>query len=147
MKSSRHAELIELVYRRRTPIAVAPCARPSGPACCLGSPDMYRGVAGRLVTEAGRVRRGVERAAFGPRLRRFSGAKDEAQPPFDRSLLRFLVCPLSKRPLRYEPETSELINDELGIAYPIVDGVPNMIPQEARLIQKDTDVSTTPAQG
>lgn len=49
--------------------------------------------------------------------------------------------------LRYEAETNELINEELGIAYPIVGGIPNMIPQEARLIQKDTDTSTTPTQG
>lgn len=44
---------------------------------------------------------------------------------------------------RYEAKTNELINEELGIAYPIVGGIPNMIPQEARLIQKDTDPSTT----
>ncbi|NXA11318.1 PREY protein, partial [Sapayoa aenigma] len=52
------------------------------------------------------------------------------------SLLRFLVCPLSKRPLRYEEATNELINEELGIAYPIVDGIPNMVPEAARMTQK-----------
>ncbi|XP_009069801.1 PREDICTED: protein preY, mitochondrial, partial [Acanthisitta chloris] len=52
------------------------------------------------------------------------------------SLLRFLVCPLSRRPLRYEEATNELINEELGIAYPIIDGIPNMIPQVARMTQK-----------
>ncbi|KAM8891436.1 protein preY, mitochondrial [Spinachia spinachia] len=108
---------------------------------------MYRGVVGRLVTEAGRAPRVVNHAALGLRLRSFSGVKDEEQPPFDRSLLRFLVCPLSKGPLTYKPETNELINEELSIAYPIIDGIPNMIPQEARLIQKDPAVSTTPAQG
>lgn len=40
-------------------------------------------------------------------------------------------------PCRYKSETNELINDELGIAYPIIDSIPNMIPQDARLIQKD----------
>jgi uncharacterized protein YbaR (Trm112 family) len=35
-------------------------------------------------------------------------------------------------PLRYEASTNELINEELGIAYPIIDGIPNMIPQAAR---------------
>ncbi|XP_012368857.1 protein preY, mitochondrial-like [Octodon degus] len=56
------------------------------------------------------------------------------QPPraFDPALLEFLVCPLSKKPLRYEASTNELINEELGIAYPIIDGIPNMIPQTAR---------------
>ncbi|XP_020790909.1 protein preY, mitochondrial [Boleophthalmus pectinirostris] len=69
--------------------------------------------------------------------------QNTVQPPFDASLLDVLVCPLSKKPLRYEAETNELINDELGIAYPIVDGIPNMIPQDARLIKKTPE---TPAQ-
>ncbi|NXL87488.1 PREY protein, partial [Alectura lathami] len=56
--------------------------------------------------------------------------------PLEPSLLRFLVCPLSKRPLRYEESTNELINEELGIAYPIIDGIPNMIPEAARKIQE-----------
>ncbi|CDQ87605.1 unnamed protein product, partial [Oncorhynchus mykiss] len=47
---------------------------------------------------------------------------------FDTSLLEFVVCPLSKKQLRYEVNTNELINEELGIAYPIFDGIPNMIP-------------------
>uniref|UniRef100_A0A8C3RGS9 Protein preY, mitochondrial n=1 Tax=Cyanoderma ruficeps TaxID=181631 RepID=A0A8C3RGS9_9PASS len=57
------------------------------------------------------------------------------QPP-EPSLLRFLVCPLSKRPLRYEEATNELINEELGIAYPIIDGIPNMVPEAARMTHK-----------
>ncbi|NXG46874.1 PREY protein, partial [Psilopogon haemacephalus] len=56
--------------------------------------------------------------------------------PLEPSLLRFLVCPLSKRPLRYEEATNELINEELGIAYPIIDGIPNMIPEAARTTKK-----------
>ncbi|KAM3608749.1 uncharacterized protein V6R79_004001 [Siganus canaliculatus] len=77
----------------------------------------------------------------------FSDVKDGVQPPFDTALLDFLVCPLSKKPLRYEAKTNELINEELGIAYPITDGIPNMIPQEARLIQKDSSApSSTPAE-
>ncbi|XP_064917627.1 protein preY, mitochondrial isoform X1 [Columba livia] len=56
--------------------------------------------------------------------------------PLEPSLLRFLVCPLSKRPLRYEEATNELINEELGIVYPIIDGIPNMIPEAARTTQK-----------
>lgn len=56
--------------------------------------------------------------------------------PLEPSLLSFLVCPLSKRPLRYEEATNELINEELGIAYPIIDGIPNMIPEAARMIRK-----------
>nr|XP_061783875.1 protein preY, mitochondrial-like isoform X1 [Nerophis lumbriciformis] len=70
-------------------------------------------------------------------LRTFTDSKT-----FDSSLLDFLVCPLSKKTLRFDEKTNELINDELGIAYPIIDGIPNMIPQEARLLEK-----TSPAQG
>ncbi|KAJ1206131.1 hypothetical protein NDU88_001540 [Pleurodeles waltl] len=73
--------------------------------------------------------------------RAVSGAsKDtgERQKGFDLSLLDFLVCPLSRKPLRYEEATNELINEDLGIAYPIIDGIPNMIPQDARMIQRET---------
>uniref|UniRef100_G1KN07 Protein preY, mitochondrial n=2 Tax=Anolis carolinensis TaxID=28377 RepID=G1KN07_ANOCA len=66
-----------------------------------------------------------------------NGGQQEPKPPFDASLLQILVCPLSKKPLRYEESTNELINEELGIAYPITDGIPNMIPQAARMIGKD----------
>ncbi|KAF7225110.1 transcript variant X1 [Nothobranchius furzeri] len=113
---------------------------------------MFRNVVSRLVTETFRFDRHVKRAAFRPSLtsarvpvRSLTDAKDEVQPPFDSSLLDFLVCPLSKKPLRYDANTNELINEELGIAYPIIDGIPNMIPQEARLLQKDTDASNPPA--
>ncbi|XP_051979084.1 protein preY, mitochondrial-like [Xyrauchen texanus] len=62
------------------------------------------------------------------------GLKDSQA--FDVSILEFLVCPLSKKPLRYDEKSNQLINEELGIAYPIIDGIPNMIPQDARMIQK-----------
>ncbi|KAM6076131.1 protein preY, mitochondrial-like [Chlamydotis macqueenii] len=65
-----------------------------------------------------------------------SGSSSSSAQPLEPSLLRFLVCPLSKRPLRYEEATNELINEELGIAYPIIDGIPNMIPEAARTTRK-----------
>ncbi|XP_068595692.1 protein preY, mitochondrial [Brachionichthys hirsutus] len=108
---------------------------------------MFRNVLGRLVTEAVRNPRYVKGSASVQRItpfvvfRGFSDVKDGAQQPFDTSLLDFLVCPLSKKPLRYDSETNVLVNEELGIAYPIVDGIPNMIPQEARLLQKDPPTS------
>lgn len=40
-------------------------------------------------------------------------------------------------PLRYEASTNELINEELGIAYPIIDGIPNMIPQATRMTHEN----------
>ncbi|KAL4004015.1 protein preY, mitochondrial [Oreochromis aureus] len=112
---------------------------------------MFKNVLSRLLTETFFVERNVRHtpllrgvAAVCAPVRSFTDVKDEAQPPFDAALLEVLVCPLSKKPLRYEPKTNELINEELGIAYPIIDGIPNMIPQEARLIRKDA--SDTPAQ-
>ncbi|KAM8938940.1 protein preY, mitochondrial [Pelodytes ibericus] len=68
---------------------------------------------------------------------RFAEQQPRDSTEFDPQVLQYLVCPLSRKPLRYEEATKELINDELGIAYPIVDGIPNMTPQDARMIQKD----------
>ncbi|XP_041651718.1 protein preY, mitochondrial [Cheilinus undulatus] len=114
---------------------------------------MIRNVLGRLVTTV-HVHRYTNKVPLIPKVnpssvsvRSLSGVKDDVQQPFDTSLLEFLVCPLSKKPLRYDANTNELINEDLGIAYPIVDGIPNMIPQEARLIQKDADTPATPTQG
>lgn len=64
--------------------------------------------------------------------RRSVGRSEGAQGAFDPALLEFLVCPLSKKPLRYEASTNELINEELGIAYPVIDGIPCMVPEAAR---------------
>lgn len=58
--------------------------------------------------------------------------------PFDETILEVLVCPVSKKPLRYDKEKNELVCEESGIAYPIVDGIPNLVPQDARIINKDT---------
>ncbi|XP_029909229.1 protein preY, mitochondrial [Myripristis murdjan] len=112
---------------------------------------MFRHVLCKLATETGRIQLSVRHApvlravaSASVPLRGFSDGKDEAPPPpVDAALLQLLVCPLSKQPLRYEPETNELINEELGIAYPITDGIPNMIPQEARLIRKDAPAEPT----
>ena len=52
----------------------------------------------------------------------------------DQTLLDILVCPVSKKPLDYDKETNELISIEAGLAYPIKDGIPVMLPEEARKI-------------
>ena len=51
---------------------------------------------------------------------------------FDPAMLDKLVCPLTRTPLRYDPDAQELISDEARIAYPIRDGVPVMLIEEAR---------------
>jgi uncharacterized protein YbaR (Trm112 family) len=50
----------------------------------------------------------------------------------DPRLLEVLVCPLTKIPLRYDREKQELISDQAGLAYPIRDGIPIMLVEEAR---------------
>lgn len=50
----------------------------------------------------------------------------------DPNLLQTLVCPLTKEPLRYDKSAQELISDRAKLAFPIRDGVPIMIPEEAR---------------
>ncbi|XP_075898904.1 protein preY, mitochondrial [Nelusetta ayraudi] len=114
---------------------------------------MFRNVLGRLVTGTTRVHRYAKSAPVNQRTavasvraRGLSDVTDEVSQPFDTFLLEVLVCPLSKKRLRYEAATNELINEELGIAYPIIGGIPCMIPQEARLIQKDADTSATPTE-
>lgn len=82
---------------------------------------------------------GAARRLHSERALRSAGGSGKAGPASgtpDPALLDLLVCPLSKKPLRYEASTNELINEELGIAYPIIDGIPNMIPQAARMIQQ-----------
>ena len=59
------------------------------------------------------------------------------QAPIDPRLLEILVCPLTKGPLEYDREASELISRKAGLAYPIRDGIPIMLVSEARLL-KDT---------
>ena len=55
----------------------------------------------------------------------------------DRKMLEILACPLTKGPLRYDAEAGELISESAGLAYPIRDGIPIMLPQEARAIDDD----------
>ncbi len=50
----------------------------------------------------------------------------------DPRLLEILVCPLTKSKLEYDREKSELISREAGLAYPIRDGIPIMLVDEAR---------------
>jgi uncharacterized protein YbaR (Trm112 family) len=54
------------------------------------------------------------------------------QTPVDPRLLEILVCPLTKGPLTYDRERNELVSAQAGLAYPIRDGIPIMLPDEAR---------------
>jgi uncharacterized protein YbaR (Trm112 family) len=50
----------------------------------------------------------------------------------DPKLLEILVCPLTKATLHYDRERQELVSKRAGLAYPIRNGIPIMLPDEAR---------------
>jgi uncharacterized protein YbaR (Trm112 family) len=55
----------------------------------------------------------------------------------DPKLLEILVCPVTKGPLIYDRERQELISKRAGLAYPIRDGIPVMLPEEARNLDEN----------
>ena len=60
-----------------------------------------------------------------------------AEREVDPRLLEILVCPLTKAPLRYDRATRELLSDQAGLAFPIRNGVPIMLVDEARRLDDD----------
>lgn len=50
----------------------------------------------------------------------------------DPALLEILVCPVTKARLTYDEATQELVSPAAGLAYPVRDGIPIMLPEEAR---------------
>lgn len=50
----------------------------------------------------------------------------------DPKLLEILVCPVTRGPLTYDRDAQELISRSAGLAYPVRDGIPIMLPEEAR---------------
>ena len=53
----------------------------------------------------------------------------------DPKLLEILVCPLTKAPLEYDAARQELVSRKAKLAFPIRDGIPIMLPEEARKIE------------
>jgi uncharacterized protein YbaR (Trm112 family) len=60
----------------------------------------------------------------------------EKRSAIDPKLLEILVCPLTKGPLEYNRERQELISRSARLAYPIRDGIPIMLPEEARKLDE-----------
>ena len=56
------------------------------------------------------------------------------QVKYDRKMLEALVCPLTQDTLEYNEENQELISKSAGLAYPIREGIPIMLADEARLL-------------
>jgi len=64
-------------------------------------------------------------------------SEQSGQRRLDPKLLEILVCPLTKTTLAYDAERQELISRAAGLAYPIRDGIPIMLVEEARSLDKD----------
>jgi hypothetical protein len=64
----------------------------------------------------------------------------------DPKLLELLACPLTKGPLAWDPERGELISRVAKLAYPVRDGIPIMLPSEARTLSAE-DVLAPPRLG
>lgn len=83
-----------------------------------------RGLVNRLLVETKEMMMSEEMTsdAYAPRL-------------VDPKLLEILVCPLCKGPLVYDAQAQELISEKSGLAYPIRDGIPIMLVDEARRLE------------
>ncbi len=62
---------------------------------------------------------------------------DQSETPttgaaLDPALLDLLICPLTKGPLRYDRARNELVSEQAGLAYPVRDGIPIMLVDDAR---------------
>ena len=57
--------------------------------------------------------------------------------PLDKDLIKILVCPITKSKLIYDETNDELISKEAGLVFPIINGVPILIIDEARNLKKD----------
>ena len=55
----------------------------------------------------------------------------------DKKLLSILVCPVTKAPVEYDNEKQELVCKASGLAYPVRDGIPVMLENEARQLSAD----------
>lgn len=56
----------------------------------------------------------------------------------DPKLLELLVCPLSKGVLSFDADRSELVSKSAKLAFPVRDGIPIMLPSEARVLEDDS---------
>jgi uncharacterized protein YbaR (Trm112 family) len=62
--------------------------------------------------------------------------KMNGEQPVDPKLLELLVCPITKQPLIYDSKARELVSKAAGLAFPIRDGVPVMLEDEARRLDE-----------
>ena len=55
-------------------------------------------------------------------------------------LLKIIVCPVTKKELKYDRQSQELISEEAGLAFPVKDGIPILLVDKARKINKENYV-------
>jgi uncharacterized protein len=66
---------------------------------------------------------------------RMNASPERPEATVDPKLLDILVCPLTKGPLEFDAAKQELVSRSAKLAYPIRDGIPIMLPEEARKIE------------
>jgi len=66
------------------------------------------------------------------------------KPTIDVKMLELLACPLTKGPLVWDAERQELVSRLAKLAYPVRDGIPVMLPSEARSIDPDAAPAARP---
>lgn len=59
-----------------------------------------------------------------------------------KTLSEILVCPLTKQPLRFCEKTGSLISDEIGVSFPIVDGIPRLVPKDGKILEDEGSSQT-----
>lgn len=64
----------------------------------------------------------------------------------DVKMLELLACPLTKGPLVWDAERRELVSKVAKLAYPVRDGIPVLLPSEARTIDPDTELAERPTE-
>jgi len=65
-----------------------------------------------------------------------ASGKPRKKTEIDPKLLELLVCPVTKTTLTYDADAQELISRVAKLAYPIRDGIPIMLPEEARQLEE-----------
>ncbi len=68
---------------------------------------------------------------------RYSTPMPKTAPGFDTSLLDILVCPMTHAPLVYDEKAGGLISKKAGLAYPVRDGIPILLVEEARSFEDE----------
>ncbi|KAG6491081.1 UPF0434 protein ERGA_CDS_01260-like [Zingiber officinale] len=54
---------------------------------------------------------------------------------FGKLLSDILVCPLSRQALRYCPDSQSLISDSIGVSFPIINGIPCLVPKDGKILE------------